>query len=255
MHIGGFIDISTKDIPNIPSMVIFTVGCNLNCQFCHNKYLHNLSVGKYMEVDEILNLVKSNQLVNGISITGGEPTLQNDLLELCKRIKSVGKYASVDSNGTNPHVIKDLVKHINRIALDIKAPLNKERYQKICNQKANPEQIKRSFQLINDSQVDFEVRTTYVEGLMNASDIYKIISFLKKAKFRGNFVLQQYQYSDGVGEEYKETFRKPEHGTLLEILRKYKDSKLPFKIFLRDEIIGYKGIDNLYNLSIDDVNF
>jgi pyruvate formate lyase activating enzyme len=253
MHIGGFIDISTNDISNIPSMIIFTVGCNLNCEFCHNKYLHNLSVGQYMEIDEIINVVKSNQLVNGISITGGEPTLQTDLLELCNAIKSIGKYVSVDSNGTNPQVIKELVNQVNRIALDIKAPLKKERYQKICNQKIHPEHIKKSFHLINDSEIDFEVRTTYVEGLLNSSDIHKIVSFLKKAKFRGNFVLQQYQYSDGVGEEYKETFHKPEHGTLLEILRKYKDSKLSFKIFLRDDIIGYKRINNLYDLSLDDV--
>jgi pyruvate formate lyase activating enzyme len=253
MRIGGFIDISTNDIPNITSMVIFTVGCNLNCQFCHNKYLHHLSVGKNMEIDEIIKAVKSNQLVNGISITGGEPTLQKDILELCRGINNLGKFISIDTNGTNPHIIKDLLNYVNRIALDIKAPLNKEQYQKICNQKINPEQIKKSFHHINDSEVDFEVRTTYVEGLMNASDIHKIISFLKKAKFRGNFVLQQYQYSEGVGEEYKETFHKPEHGTLLKILKKYKDSKFSFNIFLRDDVIGYKRITNLYDPSLDDI--
>jgi hypothetical protein len=65
--------------------------------------------------------------------------------------------------------------------------------------------------------------------------------------------LQQYQYSEGVGEEFKERFNKPEHGLLLELLRPYKDSKLSFQIYLRDEIIGYRSIDKLYNISINDV--
>lgn len=254
MHVGGIIDISTKDIPNIPSMVIFTVGCNLKCDFCHNKYLLHESVGKHLDVNQIVDQVKSNLLVNGISITGGEPTLQEDLIELCKEIKEIGKYVSVDSNGTNPKVLKKLIEYVDRIALDIKAPLIKKRLQQICNQELNPERIKESFKLINEYlDIDFEIRTTYVEPLMIPSDIRKIISYLKKEKFRGNFVLQQYQYSDGVGVEYKDLFYKPEHGVLLELLKPYRNSKLPFQIFLRDEIIGYRRLDKLYNLSIDDV--
>jgi pyruvate formate lyase activating enzyme len=254
MQIGGFVDISTKDIPNLPCMVIFTVGCNLNCEFCHNKYLHDQSVGKQLTVEKIISLVKSNQLVNGISITGGEPTLQEDLIELCQEIKKVGKYLSVDTNGTHPHIIRQLVNHVDRIALDLKAPLKKKRLKQICNQEIDPEPIKEAFKLINEkSEIDFEVRTTYVEGLMQTSDIQNIISFLKKYKFRGNFVLQQYQYSEGVGERYKNIFKKPEHGVLLELLQPYKDSKLSFHIYLRDEIVGYSSIDKLYNISINDV--
>lgn len=254
MHIGGFVDISTKDIPNLPSMVIFTVGCNLNCKFCHNKYLHNLSVGKQLNVKEIVSLVKSNSLVHGISITGGEPTLQEDLIEICKEVKSIGKYVSVDTNGTNPQVIKSLIHHVNRIALDLKAPLSKKRLKEICNQQIDPKLIKNTFKLVNEhSEIDFEIRTTYVERLMSISDVKKIISFLKKRRFRGNYVLQQYRYSEGVGEEYKELFYKPEHGLLLELLRPYKDSKLSFQIYLRDEIVGYSRIDKLFNISINDV--
>ena len=254
MHIGGFVDISTKDIPNIPSMVIFTVGCNLNCEFCHNKYLHYLSVGKQLDVNEIVSIIKSNLLVNGISITGGEPTLQNDLIALCKEIKKLGKYLSVDTNGTNPHIIRELIKYVNRIALDIKSPLTVKRLNEICNQKINPDSIKETFNLVNEqSEINFEVRTTYVERLMRTSDVHKIISFLKKRKFRGIYVLQQYQYSEGVGEKYKEIFQKPEHGLLLKLLRPYKNSKVSFQIYLRDEIVGYSSIDKLYNISINDV--
>ncbi|MFX1358195.1 MAG: hypothetical protein ACFFA8_13055, partial [Promethearchaeota archaeon] len=76
---------------------------------------------------------------------------------------------------------------------------------------------------------------------------------LKNNHFRGDFVLQQYQYSEGVGEENKDKFQKPEHITLLNILKPYKELILPFKIYLRDEIVGYSSIDKLYNVSLDDI--
>jgi pyruvate formate lyase activating enzyme len=118
MRIGGIIDVSTKDIPNKCCMVIFTVGCNLNCSFCQNKYLLDLNVGKDWKIKEILEYVKSNFLVDSLSITGGEPTLQEDLIELCKEIKKIGKYISLDTNGTNPKIIKELIPYIDRVALD-----------------------------------------------------------------------------------------------------------------------------------------
>ncbi|GAF90078.1 unnamed protein product, partial [marine sediment metagenome] len=94
---------------------------------------------------------------------------------------------------------------------------------------------------------DFEIRTTYVENLMKPKDIDKIITYLRKNLFRGNFVLQQYQYSEGVGEEHKQKFQKPEHITLLNILKPYKNMDLPFQIYLRDEVTGYTKIDKLYD--------
>ena len=247
MKVGGIIDISTKDIPNKSTMVIFTVGCNLSCGFCHNKYLLHESVGKNMEVSELLEQIKSNMLVSGVSISGGEPTLQKDLPELCKEIKKIGKYISIDTNGTNPKIISKLLPYINRIALDLKGPLNKKRLTKITGNLMDPNLIIETFNLANKSEgIDFEVRTTYVENLMKPNDIGKIISFLRKNEFRGNFVLQQYQYSEGVGVEYKEKFQKPEHIILLDLLRPYKDLVLSFNIFLRDDIIGYCIIDKLY---------
>lgn len=248
MRVGGIINISTKDIPNRSTMVIFTVGCNLNCGFCHNKYLLHESVGKDMEVSELLEQIKSNMLVSGVSISGGEPTLQKDLLKLCKEIKKIGKYISLDTNGTNPQIISKLLPHINRIALDLKGPLNKKRLKKITGNLMDPNLIIETFNLVNKREdIDFEVRTTYVENLMKPNDIDKIISFLRKNEFRGNFVLQQYQYSEGVGDEYKEKFQKPEHDALIDLLRPYKDLVLSFNIFLRDEVVGYSKIEKLFN--------
>ncbi len=247
MRVGGIVDISTKDIPNKSAMVIFTVGCNLSCGFCHNKYLLHEGVGRDMGVPELLEQIKSNMLVSGVSISGGEPTLQKDLLELSKEIKNVGKYISIDTNGTNPKSILELLPYINRVALDLKGPLNNKRLFKITGNQVNFNLIIETFTIVNYHEaIDFEIRTTYVENLMKPSDIDKIILFLKKHQFRGNFVLQQYQYSEGVGEEHKQKFQKPEHITLLNILKPYRNMELPFQIYLRDDIVGYSMIDKLY---------
>ena len=247
MRVGGIVDISTKDIPNKSTMVIFTVGCNLSCEFCHNKYLLHENVGRNIDVPKLMEQIKSNMLVSSVSISGGEPTLQKDLLELCKEIKNLGKYISIDTNGTNPKSITELLPYINRVALDMKGPLNNKRLAKITGNQVNFNSIIETFRAVNNREnIDFEIRTTYVGKLMKSNDIDKIILFLKKNKFRGIFVLQQYQYSDGVGEENKLKFQKPEHYTLLNILKPYRNMDLPFQIYLRDNIVGYSRIDKLY---------
>jgi len=247
MRVGGIIDISTKDIPNKSSMVIFTVGCNLSCGFCHNKYLLHEGVGRNIDIPELMAQIKSNMLVSSVSISGGEPTLQDDLLILCKEIKDIGKYISIDTNGTNPKFITELLPYINRIALDIKGPFNSKRLAKITGSQINFDLITETFMAVNNREdIDFEIRTTYVGNLMKSNDIDKIILFLRKNQFRGSFVLQQYQYSEGVGEENKLKFHKPEHITLLNILKPYRNMDLPFQIYLRDDIVGYAMIDKLY---------
>jgi pyruvate formate lyase activating enzyme len=247
MRIGGIIDISTKDIPHRSSMVIFTVGCNLSCGFCHNKHLLNPEVGRDVGINELIDNVKSNLLVSGVSISGGEPTLHsNDLFILCKEIKKLGKYISIDTNGTNPKVLGQISPYINRIALDLKGPLKVHRLKEITGSSIEPKLIEESINLINEKEeIDFEIRTTYVGNLMTPKDIHKIISFLKKVCFRGEFVLQQYQYSEKIGKKYKEIYYMPEHNILLKILKTHKDSKIPFKIFIRDNVVGYSNINEL----------
>ena len=246
MRIGGIIDISTKDIPHRSAMVIFTVGCNLNCRFCHNKHLLNKEAGRDIAINELIDNIKSNLLVSGVVISGGEPTLQSDLLELCKEISTIGKFLSIDTNGTSPEVLRQLLPYINRIALDLKSPLKAQRLQLITGSSIDPKLVEESINLINKYEdIDFEIRTTYVGNLMKPEDIHKIITFLKKVRFKGEFVLQQYQYSEHVGEKYKEIYYIPEHYALLKILYPYKNSKLPFKIYMRDNVVGYCNINEL----------
>ncbi|MEE9379021.1 MAG: anaerobic ribonucleoside-triphosphate reductase activating protein [Candidatus Lokiarchaeia archaeon] len=248
MRIGGIIDISTKDIPHRSSMVIFTVGCNLSCGFCHNKHLLNKEVGRDIGINELIDNVKSNLLVSGVSISGGEPTLQNDLLSLCKELKKLDKYISIDTNGTNPQIIEKLLPYVNRIALDLKGPLKLKRLKQITGNVIDPKSIIQTINLVNKhEEIDFEIRTTYVGNLMKPEDIHKIIAFLKKYHFRGDFVLQQYQYSETIGEKYREIYYIPEHFILIKILEDYKKSKNPFKLFIRDNVVGYRNIRKIKN--------
>lgn len=246
MRVGGIIDISTKDIPQKSAMVIFTVGCNLSCGFCHNKHLLNMEVGRDIGINELIDNVKTNLLVSGVSISGGEPTLQNDLLALCKELKKLDKYISIDTNGTNPQIIEELLPYINRVALDLKGPLKLQRLKQITGNVIDPKLITQTINLVNKhKEIDFEIRTTYVGNLMKPEDIHKIIAFLKKSYFRGDFVLQQYQYSETIGEKYKEIYYIPEHITLIKILDHYKKIKIPFNLFIRDSVVGYSNINDL----------
>lgn len=247
MLIGGIVDISTKDIPNKSAMVIFTVGCNLGCEFCHNKHLLDLTFGQEYSINQILNKVKNNVLINSVSITGGEPTLQQDLLELCKNLRKLDKYVSLDTNGTNPSVIEKIIPYLDRVALDLKGPFNQERMKKITHRKVDLSKIRKTMDICNKAEVDFEIRTTYVGNLLNNSDIHQILGLLQKFRFKGNFVLQQYQFSEGVGDDLKGKFEKPHHATLIEILKPYQEVNLPFKIFLRDDIVGYSEYNKLIN--------
>jgi pyruvate formate lyase activating enzyme len=246
LKIGGIIDISTVDIPHRSSMVIFTVGCNFKCDFCHNKYLLQPNVGREYKITDIVEKVKTNELVSGVSISGGEPTLQNDLLEVCSAIQEIGKYLSIDTNGSNPEVIRRIIPYINRIALDLKGPLIPEILEKITRVSVDLGKIVETIHILNNHKnLDFEIRTTYVESLLNASDFDKILQYLRRVRFTGNFVLQQYQFSEGVGEDFKMIFSKPEHDSLVSLVEPYKNLELPFNIYLRDEIVGYCSINDL----------
>jgi len=250
MKIGGILDISTKDIPHKSAMVLFTVGCNFKCEYCHNKYLLQLNVGREYNIKELINKISTNSLVSSVSITGGEPTLQKELPELCKEIKKTSKFLSIDTNGSNPAVIKAISPYINRVALDLKGPFEPKKLEKIIGVKVNINKIIETFEFLKDKkEIEFEIRTTYVESILTSTDIQNIIITLKELEFSGNFVLQQYQFSEGVGEEFKKIFSKPEHDTLVNILEPYRnlELELPFKIFLRDEIVGYCAINEVWS--------
>jgi len=243
LRIGGIIDVSTKDWPKKVVSVIFTIGCNYKCKFCHNKPLLDPNAGEDWTIDSIRNRIEKNFLIDGISITGGEPTLQKDIIYFCKILKEIKKLVSVDTNGSHPEVIEGLLPYVARIALDLKAPLelNGNRLKQIINTNLDPKKIKDTIKIVQSSKnIQFEIRTTYVKKLHTPDDLKSIIDYLKKIDFNGDYVIQQYQYSDGVGENYRELFEEPPFEEIKDILNNYEN--LPYKIYVRAREIGYKQI-------------
>ncbi|HRY62996.1 MAG TPA: anaerobic ribonucleoside-triphosphate reductase activating protein, partial [Patescibacteria group bacterium] len=138
MLIGGLQKTSLLDYPDKVSAIIFTIGCNFRCGFCYNSHLvTEINQADIIPEEVIWQFLGSRRKkLDAVVITGGEPTLQSDLLEFIKKIKSLGYLVKLDTNGTNPSILKKIIKAhlVDYLAMDIKAPLPK--YAKVVNVKA-----------------------------------------------------------------------------------------------------------------------
>lgn len=181
MIIGGLQKTSLIDFPKCISAIIFTQGCNFRCRYCHNPELLSYTESKYSEEEilDFLNIRKGK--LDGVVITGGEPTLQKDLKEFIRKIKDMGYKVKLDTNGTNPDMIKELLNDnlLDYIAMDIKAPLDK--YEEIINIK-NSYDIKNSINIIMNSNTEYEFRTTVLKKLLTIDDFEKIGDLITGAK-------------------------------------------------------------------------
>jgi pyruvate formate lyase activating enzyme len=190
MNIGGLQKTSLQDYPEEVSSIIWTTGCNFSCPFCYNKDLVEGNIEKIPE-DEIFSfLEKRRKLINGLVITGGEPFLQKDLKDFCKKVKKLGYKIKIDTNGSYPNKLKELIdeKLVDYIAMDVKAP--KKQYEKLTNVKTDLKKIQKSIEIIKNSNVNYEFRTTIVPELLTNKDIIEIARWLKGAK---KFYLQQFK--------------------------------------------------------------
>lgn len=133
MLIGGLHKCSTVDYPGLLSLVIFTCGCNMNCSYCHNRELISSRMDSVYEVKEITEFLhKRKGLIDAVVISGGEPTLQADLIDFVADVKALGFKVKLDTNGTRPEVLEKLIESgmVDFIAMDIKAP--PEKYPLVC---------------------------------------------------------------------------------------------------------------------------
>jgi len=146
MKIGGFLKTSLVDYPNKVSSVIFTQGCNFNCGYCHNPGLTEPGLfNNLVPEKEILDfLIRRSEQIEGVVLTGGEPTIQKDLISFIKQIKDMDYFVKLNTNGSNPDVLKEIIglKLLDYIAMDIKAPLSK--YPKYSGQKTMGLKIRKS---------------------------------------------------------------------------------------------------------------
>jgi len=195
MKIGGLQKTSLIDYPGKIAAVVFTQGCDMRCPYCHNPELVYPKLFKepYPEEDFFQFLDKRRKHLEGVVITGGEPTLHSDLEDFIKQIRSYGYSVKLDTNGLHPEVIRKLIseKLIDFIAMDIKAPLTT--YNLVCGTKINTEKIRSSVWIIKNSDIQHEFRTTLVPGLHTINEVKHMVPLVQGAQ---RYALQAFR--DGV---------------------------------------------------------
>lgn len=187
MLIKGLQKLSLIEYPGKTSAVVFTGGCNFRCPFCHNPELVNKAVYDGMptlsEQDVLRVLFDRKKWIDGVAITGGEPTLNKDLPEFLAKVKLIGLSVCLETNGSNHGMLERLIREklVDYVAMDIKA--SPEKYGYAAGVKdVDVFEIKRSADLLMRSTTDYEFRTTFVPDIHNASDIAKIGKWLDGAK-------------------------------------------------------------------------
>lgn len=197
MQIHGLQKLTLLDYPKKTACTVFLGGCNFRCPFCHNGNLATEEYQNLISQDEFFSfLSKRKGLLDGVCITGGEPTLTPDLEDFIKKIKSLGFLVKLDSNGTNPSVLKSLIEKnlIDYIAMDIKN--SKNAYKETAGvQNLNIKDIEESVELIKASGIDYEFRTTVVAEFHSEENIQDIARWLAGSK---KYFLQCFRDSEFV---------------------------------------------------------
>jgi len=190
--IYGIQKLSLVDYPKTPSFVIFLGGCNFRCPFCHNASIVQKEEQTYSIEEVIKEIQKRSNFINGIVVTGGEPTIyQEKLIDLLKKLKKLHLKIKLDTNGTNPQLLKQIIDQnlIDYVAMDIKNTW--EKYQLTAGVKVDLEKIKQSIKLIENSSLTYEFRMTINKEMHTLEDIREVI---KEVKNKDRFFLQPYKY-------------------------------------------------------------
>lgn len=184
MLIKGLQKLTLLDYPGKMACTVFTAGCNFRCPFCHNASLVTNIDEERISEEEFFNFLQKRQgIIDGVCVTGGEPTLQPDLKEFLKKIKGLGYSVKLDTNGYRPDALKDVVNSglVDYVAMDIKNSQSK--YALTCGlESMDMTKINDSVEFLMSGVVDYEFRTTIVKELHNEDDIQDIVSWIKGAK-------------------------------------------------------------------------
>ena len=194
IEIGGFQKTTLIDYPGRVACTIFLIGCNFRCPFCYSAELvlpEKIKNQPRISEKELFDFLRERQgLLEGIVICGGEPTINKDLPEFIKKIKNLGFLVKLDTNGSNPEMLKKLIDEnlVDYVAMDIKAP--KEKYEMAAGVKINLADIEKSIKILKAGEVDFEFRMTVVPTLHTKEDIIRIAKWISPAK---KFSLQNFR--------------------------------------------------------------
>ena len=191
MLIGGFQKSSLIDYPGRICATIFTMGCNFRCLYCHNPELVMSQLYREpISEEEVLGfLEKRKAVLEGITVTGGEPLLHKDLPLFLKDIKEMGYAIKLDTNGSFPERLRQVIDEglVDYVAMDIKGPLSK--YNLIAGVTMDTGDIKKSIDIIMNSNIYYTFRTTVIKSLLTIEDLRLIAQMIKGA---GRYILQRF---------------------------------------------------------------
>lgn len=183
MIFAGLEKCTLIDYPGKTACMVYTIGCNFRCPYCHNPELVDETAEGTITEDDVLDFLDTRKgLLDGLVITGGEPTIHDDLLSFIERVKAKGFLVKLDSNGTRPEMLREAIEKnlVDYIAMDLKSPVSK--YLNIVARPVDTEKIRESIELLISSPVDYEFRTTVVKALLSPEDIVEIGREIQGAK-------------------------------------------------------------------------
>jgi pyruvate formate lyase activating enzyme len=202
MRIGGLQKHSLIDYPGRMSCVLFLAGCNFDCPYCHNPGLARGRCAQEngpSEADFFSFLERRRGFLDGVVVSGGEPTLSSDLIPTCERIKTMGYPVKLDTNGSRPAVLQDLLDLglVDYVAMDIKTdPFH---YEVLAHDACSPSEILTSIQLIMDRCETYEFRTTCVRPLVSEKTVEKVVQLIQGAR---RYVLQRFRPAEMLHPEF-----------------------------------------------------
>jgi pyruvate formate lyase activating enzyme len=193
MYIKGWVKTSLVDYPERIAASLFCGGCNFRCPNCHNSDIV-LRPQDYADLDEreIWSFLESRVgLLDGVVISGGEPTLQSGLLSFALRLRGLGYQVKLDTNGYHPKVVQAMIAQsaVDYVAMDVKAPLLPARYARAAGVSIDIDRIHQTIDLLLGGEVAYEFRTTVVPGLLEEPDIVQIARAIGGAR---HYYLQQF---------------------------------------------------------------
>ena len=217
MQIGGLQKLTLIDYPGRLAATVFLCGCNFRCPFCYSSEIvlpEKIKIQPKIAEKVFFDFLKERKrLLEGVVICGGEPTLNKDLSNFVKQIKKFGYLVKLDTNGSNPKMLKDLIKEslIDYVAMDIKGP--KERYGEFVGGKNDIKKIQESINILRENKVDSEFRSTIVPALHKREDVLEMAKWISGAK---RYYLQNFRPEKTIDPKFEKIKPYPQE-FLLEI--------------------------------------